>query len=71
MAFKEPQKWADWIPGAEWWYNTAYHTAIKTSPFEALYGYKPPQLSEIAIPCNVAEEVEITLQEQENAMTSL
>jgi hypothetical protein len=42
MVFKEPQKWADWLPAAEWWYNTAYHTAIKTSPFEALYGYKPP-----------------------------
>jgi hypothetical protein len=60
-AFKEPQKWGDWIPAAEWWYNTAYHTTIKTYPFEALYGYKPLQLTEIAIPCNVAAYVEITL----------
>jgi transposase InsO family protein len=71
MAFKEPQKWADLIPAAEWWYNIAYHTSLKKSPFEALYGYKPPQLGEVAIPCNVASEVEVTLLEQENAMKAL
>jgi hypothetical protein len=71
MAFKEPQKWADWLPAAEWWYNTAYHTAIKKSPFEALYGYKPPQIGEIAIPCDVSDEAEISLQAQEEMMKSL
>lgn len=24
--------------------NTSYHSTIKTTPFEALYGYKTPQL---------------------------
>jgi transposase InsO family protein len=45
MAFQRPKKWAKWVPMAEWWYNTNFHTAIKTTPFEALYGYTPPQLS--------------------------
>jgi hypothetical protein len=71
MDFKEPQKWVDWIPAAESWYNTIYHTSLKKSPFEALYGYKPPQLGVVAIPCNVASEVEVTLLEQENAMKAL
>jgi hypothetical protein len=31
-----PTKWSKWLPLAEFWYNTAYHTAIKTSPFHAL-----------------------------------
>jgi hypothetical protein len=44
MAFAEPNKWADWLPTAEWWYNSSYHTSIKMSAFEALYEYKPPQL---------------------------
>lgn len=44
MAFREPKKWADWLPTAEWWYNSAYHTSIKKSPFEALYGYTPHKL---------------------------
>jgi transposase InsO family protein len=26
MAFLEPKKWVSWLPLAEWWYNTNYHT---------------------------------------------
>jgi hypothetical protein len=37
MTFLAPTKWSDWLPLAEWWYNSSYHTAIKTSPFQALY----------------------------------
>jgi hypothetical protein len=50
MVFQEPKKWASWLPMAEWWYNTSYHTALKISPFQALYGYPPPMLSEFSIP---------------------
>lgn len=36
-----PQKWTQWIPLAEYWYNTTYHSAHGHTPFEALYGYPP------------------------------
>lgn len=36
-----PSKWLQWVPLAEYWYNTSYHSAIGRSPFEALYGYAP------------------------------
>jgi hypothetical protein len=26
----------------EWWYNTSYHTTTRMTPFEAVYGQKPP-----------------------------
>lgn len=38
------KSWSIWIPMAEWWYNSSYHTTIKRSPFEVLYGFAPPQL---------------------------
>jgi hypothetical protein len=39
MAFEAPQKWTDWLPTAEYWYNTSFQTSIKMTPFEALYEY--------------------------------
>lgn len=60
LAFKEPKKWAEWLPAAEWWYNTSYHTSLKTTPFEALYQYPPPPVQQIAVPCNADPDVQIT-----------
>jgi hypothetical protein len=28
----------------EWWYNTSYHTATRMTPFEEVYGQKPPSV---------------------------
>ena len=36
-----PTKWSQWLPLAEFWYNTSPHSALGTSPFEALYGHAP------------------------------
>ena len=34
-------QWVKWLPLAEWWYNTSFHTAAIMTPFMALYGYYP------------------------------
>ena len=43
MSSDRPKMWSKWLPLAEYWYNTNFHTAIQTTPFEAVYGRPPPQ----------------------------
>jgi hypothetical protein len=45
----QPTKWQSWLTLAEWWYNTTLHTSLKMTPFQALYGFKPPTLAESAL----------------------
>ena len=71
MAFSEPKKWCDWIPAAEWWYNSSYHTAIKMSPFEALYEYPPPLLTNIPQDNGQSPEAAETLQNREHMLKVL
>ncbi|KAL8103703.1 hypothetical protein AgCh_028050 [Apium graveolens] len=40
----KPKGWAQWLPWAEYWYNTSTHASTKYSPFEIVYGRAPPQL---------------------------
>lgn len=42
--FQNPRMWHRWLTSAEFWYNTSYHTTLKVSHFQALYGYSPPML---------------------------
>ena len=36
-----PRQWFKWLPLAEYWYNTSFHSALQLSPFEVLYGHPP------------------------------
>lgn len=42
MAAETPSSWSKWLSLAEWWYNTTFHTAIRTTPYEIVYGQTPP-----------------------------
>lgn len=35
------KQWSQWIPLAEFWYNSTSHSAHGITPFEALYGHPP------------------------------
>lgn len=42
MCTLQPQQWIEYLPLAEWWYNTNFHSSIQATPYEILYGQKPP-----------------------------
>nr|GFD21538.1 retrotransposable element Tf2 [Tanacetum cinerariifolium] len=61
-----------WLPLAEFWYNTNFHSAINTTPYEAVYCQTPP----IHVPYTSGgdsrvENVDGTLSSREEAINML
>jgi hypothetical protein len=44
LARDHPKTWLQWLPWAEYCYNSSCQTAIKCSPFKVVYGRDPPSL---------------------------
>jgi hypothetical protein len=57
MVYLQPKKWVNWVYLAEWWCNTNYHTALRMTPFKALYGYELPNLPMGSIPARWKQSV--------------
>ncbi|TYK21518.1 Ty3/gypsy retrotransposon protein [Cucumis melo var. makuwa] len=38
----KPKEWIKWIAWAEYWYNTTFQRALRMTPFQVVYGRKPP-----------------------------
>lgn len=71
FAGHKPSSWVSCLPWAEWWYNTTYHASIKTSPFEALYGYPPPAIQHYLPGSSLVQAVDTSLQNRDNLLTQL
>ncbi|RVW18469.1 hypothetical protein CK203_059634 [Vitis vinifera] len=39
-----PKEWVQWVPWAEFCYNTSLYAFTRKTPFEVVYGREPPQL---------------------------
>jgi hypothetical protein len=39
-----PKSWLRWLPWAEYCYKTSFQFALKTTPFQVVYGRPPPPL---------------------------
>ncbi|KAL5713694.1 hypothetical protein ACHQM5_015747 [Ranunculus cassubicifolius] len=68
MTVVKPHQWSRWLPLAEWWYNTSHHSSIKTSSFQALYGYSPPLHSFPQHPKSGIAEVDSFVQDRSEAL---
>lgn len=41
----QPKTWVTWLHWAEYWFNTTFHSATNRTPFEVVYGRKPPTIA--------------------------
>nr|GFC34936.1 Ty3/gypsy retrotransposon protein [Tanacetum cinerariifolium] len=67
----KPKKWVDWLPWAEYSYNTSVHTSTKFSPFEVVYGRLPPKLVPYIPGTPSVQEVDEYLQDRDSLLKYL
>ncbi|KAJ4807602.1 polyprotein [Rhynchospora pubera] len=71
MVFQQQKKWVKWVPLAEYWYNTNFHSSIQSTPFKALYGYDPHVLALGSAPRCSVESVNEMLRQRQQMLVSL
>lgn len=65
-----PRLWSKWISLAEYWYNTAFQSALGRTPFEVLYGQQPRHLGIVDPQAATVPDLEKWLSER-NLLTTL
>lgn len=71
FAIDQPRSWSIWVPWAEFWYNSSFHGSTGKSPFEAVYGRKPPTVVQF-IPGEIrVEAVGQELRDRDEALKQL
>ncbi|KAJ0430223.1 putative nucleotidyltransferase, Ribonuclease H [Helianthus annuus] len=66
-----PKDWFRFLPWAEFWYNTSFQTSAKMSPFEVLYGRKPPTVARYLKDSTGHPLLEAQLLERDAVLTTL
>jgi hypothetical protein len=66
-----PKQWVKWLPWAEFCYNTSWHSAIKRTPFEVVYGRDPPSLLTYVTGTAKVAAVEEELVRRDQVLTEL
>jgi hypothetical protein len=62
FASEKKNQWAQWLPLAEWWYNTSYHTTTCMTTFEVVYGQNPPSVLSYLLGVSKVQAVDQHLQ---------
>ncbi|GJU28568.1 retrotransposable element Tf2 [Tanacetum coccineum] len=71
FASERPKEWAKWLPWAEYWYNTSFHSGIGRTPFKVLYDRDPPRLMSYDHDTTVTTEVDQYLWERDRVLAEL
>lgn len=65
------EKWVQWLPWGEWCFNTAYHTSLKYTPFEVVYGFPSPHTVPHEIGSTKVASVEQCMIERDGLLSML
>jgi hypothetical protein len=71
LTFQNPKKWKSHLSTTEWWYNTSFHSSLKTTPFQALYGFSPPMITENLLPDSVGVEARDMMLVRQTALQNI
>lgn len=71
MAGDRHSNWAKWLPLVEWWYNASFHSTIRMTSFEALYGFVSPLHVSYFPRDSKVEAVNIILRDREDNIKKL
>lgn len=65
MTGDRPRAWLDWLPWAEFCYNSSYHSALKATPFHVVYGRTPPSIPPYQVGTAQTENVDTMLADRD------
>lgn len=68
---QRPTHWSAFLPWAEYWYNTTFHSSTGTTPFQALYGRPPPALPRYELGSTLVGEIDEQLQRRDELLDEL
>lgn len=71
MCGEHPKKWCQWLPLAEWWYNTHFHSSTQVTPYEVVYNQPPPLYLPYLPGESPVEEVDRSMQRREKMIADL
>lgn len=66
-----PATWVDFLTWAEFSYNTSFHSGLKMSPYQGLYGRTPPTIPAYSKGSTTLQALEELLQERDAVLRSL
>ena len=66
-----PCAWLDWLPWAEFCYNTSFHSALRATPFQVVYGRPPPLLLPYSADTAATETVDTLMKNRDEFLNDI